>query len=192
MKLTKDQLSKLIPQIHAYVYNICSRYPYWISKEDLFSAGCLGLCQAAYKFDKDHGRFEPFAWLRIKGAIKDELRKHSMVHARRGDRSPEIVSFDDIVEDEHGGMMPKFKVPFSDETQEREVYSSEIEHAVYAALEKLEKQQRMFIYMYFFMDMTQQEIANWAGVCDSWVSLQVKRGLRHMRVLLWSLRPGDL
>jgi RNA polymerase sigma factor FliA len=46
-----------------------------VSKEDLISAGMLGLLDACKKYDETMSvRFETYAYFRIKGAILDELR----------------------------------------------------------------------------------------------------------------------
>ena len=45
-----------------------------VSKEDLISAGMIGLVDAADKYQSEKGSFEGFAKMRIKGAILDYLR----------------------------------------------------------------------------------------------------------------------
>ncbi|MDV6030946.1 MAG: sigma-70 family RNA polymerase sigma factor [Phycisphaera sp. RhM] len=52
-------------------------------RENLHSAGILGLVQAAASFDAEQGvAFRTFAYPRIRGAIVDELRKQSPVSPR--------------------------------------------------------------------------------------------------------------
>jgi RNA polymerase sigma factor for flagellar operon FliA len=47
-----------------------------VSADDLWSAGALGLIEAARRYDKDRAvRFETFAEHRIRGAMLDELRR---------------------------------------------------------------------------------------------------------------------
>ena len=49
-------------------------------RENLNSAGVLGLVEAANKFDQSHGiAFRTYAFPRIRGAIVDELRRQSPV-----------------------------------------------------------------------------------------------------------------
>ncbi|MEO1526924.1 MAG: sigma-70 family RNA polymerase sigma factor [Planctomycetota bacterium] len=50
------------------------------AKENLHSAGLVGLVEAANSYDPDHGvAFRTYAYPRIRGAIVDELRKQSPV-----------------------------------------------------------------------------------------------------------------
>ena len=69
--LVRDHL----PLVGYAVTEIASRIPRHVSRDDLVSAGMLGLLQAARSFDPTRGvEFGPFAKLRIRGALLDELR----------------------------------------------------------------------------------------------------------------------
>lgn len=70
-----------------YVGRILSTMTFFVKspeqRENLHSAGILGLVEAAAKFDASQGvAFRTFAYRRIRGAIVDELRKQSPVSAR--------------------------------------------------------------------------------------------------------------
>jgi RNA polymerase sigma factor for flagellar operon FliA len=57
------------------VSEIVHRVPNHVSRNDLVSAGMLGLAQAARSFDPERGiAFDRFASTRIRGALLDELR----------------------------------------------------------------------------------------------------------------------
>jgi RNA polymerase sigma factor for flagellar operon FliA len=59
------------------------RCPDWVSREDIVSAGMLGLIEAAQRYDL--GREEPFiafAEHRIRGAVLDELRRGDIMPRR--------------------------------------------------------------------------------------------------------------
>jgi RNA polymerase sigma factor for flagellar operon FliA len=59
-----------------YVGEISARVPRWVDRDDLTSAGMIGLLQALRSFDPDRGvNFLTFARLRIRGAVYDELRR---------------------------------------------------------------------------------------------------------------------
>ncbi len=67
-----------------FVGRILSTMAFFVSDEDarenLHSAGLVGLVEAASKFDRTKGvAFRTFAFPRIRGAIVDELRKQSPV-----------------------------------------------------------------------------------------------------------------
>jgi RNA polymerase sigma factor for flagellar operon FliA len=59
------------------------RCPSWIAREDLVSAGLLGLTEAARRYDETRAEpFLPFAEQRIRGAVLDELRRGDMLPRR--------------------------------------------------------------------------------------------------------------
>lgn len=61
--------------MHYLVADVAARVPRSVHREDLVSAGMLGLAQAARHWDADRGvTFESYARTRINGAILDELR----------------------------------------------------------------------------------------------------------------------
>ena len=66
-----------------YVGDISARVPPWVDRDDLTSAGMLGLLQALRSFDPDRGvSFLTFVRFRVRGAIFDELRRaHPMGRA---------------------------------------------------------------------------------------------------------------
>ncbi len=71
--------NKLIVKYAPLVKNIAERMamrlPAHVDKDDLISAGTLGLISAVERFDEDRNvQFEYFARHRIRGAILDELR----------------------------------------------------------------------------------------------------------------------
>jgi RNA polymerase sigma factor FliA len=72
----EDQLVRdNLPLVHYAVAELAQRIPSHVSRNDLVSAGMLGLAQAARGYDKDRGvTFERFASVRIRGALLDELR----------------------------------------------------------------------------------------------------------------------
>src|SRR5258708_31770157 len=52
--------------------------PPGVDAENLLSAGTLGLVEATNKFDPERGiQFKTFAYIRIRGAILDEVRRNS-------------------------------------------------------------------------------------------------------------------
>jgi RNA polymerase sigma factor for flagellar operon FliA len=64
-----------LPLVQYLVSDVAARVPRSVHREDLVSAGMLGLAQAARSWDADRGvTFECYARTRINGAILDELR----------------------------------------------------------------------------------------------------------------------
>ncbi|MEO2105531.1 MAG: sigma-70 family RNA polymerase sigma factor [Actinomycetota bacterium] len=70
-----DMIRTNMPLVGYAVSSMASRIPRHVPREDLMSAGMLGLTQAAQAYDPATGvPFDRFARLRIKGALLDELR----------------------------------------------------------------------------------------------------------------------
>jgi RNA polymerase sigma factor for flagellar operon FliA len=64
-----------LPLVQYVVSEVAHRVPSHVSRNDLVSAGMLGLAQAARTFDPSRGiAFDRFASTRIRGALLDELR----------------------------------------------------------------------------------------------------------------------
>ena len=72
----EELVLKYAPLVKYISERIAIRLPVNITKEELNSAGILGLFDALDKFDSEMGiKFETYAEHRIRGAILDELRK---------------------------------------------------------------------------------------------------------------------
>jgi RNA polymerase sigma factor for flagellar operon FliA len=73
---TEDALVReYLPLVHYAVSEIAARIPRHVGRDDLVSAGMIGLVQATRGFDPSRGNsFSRFANVRIRGAILDELR----------------------------------------------------------------------------------------------------------------------
>jgi RNA polymerase sigma factor for flagellar operon FliA len=74
----RDQLIvRHLPLVRHVLGRMIGELPSGIDVENLESAGVLGLVEAAAKFDPDrNAQFKTFAYLRVRGAILDELRRN--------------------------------------------------------------------------------------------------------------------
>jgi RNA polymerase sigma factor for flagellar operon FliA len=64
-----------LPLVHHVVQKIASNLPRKIEYDELVSAGTLGLVKAAKAYDPGrHAEFSTYAYIRIRGAVFDELR----------------------------------------------------------------------------------------------------------------------
>src|SRR3954465_1854336 len=69
------------------------RCPDWVAREDLVSAGMLGLTEAAARYDEARGGpFLAFAEHRIRGAILDELRRSDLLPRRVRQTARKVAS----------------------------------------------------------------------------------------------------
>ncbi len=73
-------LEEKIPFVQKIAGRVHRKLPPCVVKDDLVSAGMIGLLDAAVKFDASAGvQFERYAEFRIRGAMIDELRKMDCV-----------------------------------------------------------------------------------------------------------------
>jgi RNA polymerase sigma factor FliA len=73
-----DLIVSHLPLVKHVIGRLLGSLPASADAENLESAGVLGLVEAASKFDPTrNAQFKTFAYLRIRGAIVDELRRNS-------------------------------------------------------------------------------------------------------------------
>ena len=93
-----ELITTYLPLVGYAVNSMASRIPRHVPREDLMSAGMLGLTQAAQAYDASTGvPFDRFARVRIKGALLDELRSRDWAsrsvrrNARRMQAAKDVV-----------------------------------------------------------------------------------------------------
>lgn len=80
-----------LPLVKVTVGRLSMTIPSYISREDLYSAGCLGLVSAIERYDPSReAKFTTYAITRIRGAIIDELRHHDVLGRVTRDRVQRI------------------------------------------------------------------------------------------------------
>ncbi len=76
----RDQIiAEFLPLVARIARHEASRLPANIEEGDLVSVGTIGLMEAIERFDPGKGQFVHFARLRIRGAMRDFLRKSDHV-----------------------------------------------------------------------------------------------------------------
>jgi len=74
------EILRLLPMVRQIARRAVSYLKPPLSFEDLVSAGTVGLLKAARDFDASHqAEFKTYAYIRIKGAVLDELRRASLL-----------------------------------------------------------------------------------------------------------------
>ena len=69
-----------LPLVKVTVSRMAINLPTFISREELYSAGCVGLVSAVERYDPSRdARFTTYAITRIRGAVLDELRSHDIL-----------------------------------------------------------------------------------------------------------------
>ena len=128
------------------------------SREDLESAGLVGLIDAIDRYQPDRGvPFEAYAALRVRGAVLDELR------AATGGRRNETlgaVSLDELLEDgDH-------RLPSVDETGPQRAVE-ELAARVESALRYLPQRQREVIARYYGQALSLCETGKTMGISEA-------------------------
>jgi RNA polymerase sigma factor FliA len=73
--LDENQIAQYLPLVHKIVQRAASYLRPPLTYDDLVSAGTVGLVKAACDYDSSfNAEFQTYAYIRIKGAILDELR----------------------------------------------------------------------------------------------------------------------
>ena len=74
------QIMQFLPMVHKIVQRVVTYLKPPLTYEDLVSAGIVGLVKAANDYDASRqAEFKTYAYIRIRGAILDELRSWSFV-----------------------------------------------------------------------------------------------------------------
>jgi RNA polymerase sigma factor for flagellar operon FliA len=75
-----EEILALLPMVHKIARRAVTYLRPPLSFDDLVSAGTVGLLKAARDFDASHAaEFATYAYIRVKGAILDELRRASLL-----------------------------------------------------------------------------------------------------------------
>ncbi len=75
-----DQITQYLPMVHKIVNRTVTYLQPSLSREDLVSAGTVGLIKAARDYDpSQEAEFKTYAYIRIRGAVLDELKSQSFV-----------------------------------------------------------------------------------------------------------------
>ena len=81
-EIEDEQITELLPMVHKIASQVVTYLKPPLSFEDMISAGTVGLVRAARDFDPSHqAEFKTYAYIRIKGAILDEMRGWSFIPA---------------------------------------------------------------------------------------------------------------
>ncbi len=86
-RIADEQVAELLPMVSRIVKRVVTYLKPPLSFEDMVSAGAVGLVKAARDFNPSHHtEFKTYAYIRIKGAILDELRCSSLLSANLNKR----------------------------------------------------------------------------------------------------------
>lgn len=79
-KLDEETVAQYLPMVHKIARRVATYIRPPLSFEDLISAGFVGLVKACRDYDSSHkAEFKTYAYIKIKGAILDEMRSLSLL-----------------------------------------------------------------------------------------------------------------
>ena len=149
------------------------------SLDELKSSAYLGLIDAAEKYEVDNNKpFENFARKRIKGAILDEAKDDKRYNVKRGvaHKYPIQSLNAPINEDDNS-------IQFIDLVQAKEDYLNDllIKNEIEKMLLCLDHREKEIVTMYYFRNLTQQEISQFVGLKQPAVSKIIKRAIKKIK-----------
>ncbi|UCF15711.1 MAG: FliA/WhiG family RNA polymerase sigma factor [Phycisphaerales bacterium] len=98
-----EQIAEFLPMVNRIARQVVTYLKPPLSFEDMVSAGTMGLVRAARDFDPSHhAEFKTYAYIRIRGAILDELRCWSFVPANLNKRIREAQQLSRKITEETG------------------------------------------------------------------------------------------
>jgi len=102
-----EQIAEFLPLVHKIARQVVRYLKPPLSFEDMVSAGTVGLVRAARDFDPSRQtEFKTYAYIRIKGAILDELRHWSFVPANLSKRIRNAQQLSRKITEQRGAAPP--------------------------------------------------------------------------------------
>jgi len=101
--IDNDQIAAFLPMVHKIVRQVVTYLKPPLSFEDMVSAGTVGLVRAARDFQPSHqAEFKTYAYIRIRGAILDELRSWSFIPANLTKRIRDVHELSQRITEQTG------------------------------------------------------------------------------------------
>ena len=200
---TASEIAEHMPLVRRIVAHLMRRLPRSVQREDLLSAGTLGLFHALRSSTHTSPEmFAAYARIRIRGSIVDELRRHDWSPRRRkvlttgapastsnvtsivrGSSPPlrprvSVVGFDDLPPGCTAGLAEDCASPLDDVLARRE------REALHRAVDKLPEREREIICLRYFQGMSSKAIAEALGLSEARISQLSARATARLRDFL--------
>ena len=125
-RIGDEEILKLLPMVRKIARRAVSYIRPPLSLDDLISAGTIGLLKAAHDFDASHqAEFKTYAYIRIKGAVLDELRRACLLPSGVNKQVRQVQELSRKIAEETGS------VPTDEELARRLNISVEEVYALY-------------------------------------------------------------
>jgi len=103
--INNEQITQCLPMVNKIVQRVVTYLKPPLTYGDLVSAGTVGLVKAARDYDPAHGaEFKTYAYIRIRGAILDELRNWSFVPAGVDKQIQKVMQFSNETVEQNGSL----------------------------------------------------------------------------------------
>jgi RNA polymerase sigma factor for flagellar operon FliA len=205
---TSQDIAEYMPLVQRIVAHFMRRLPRSVQREDLVSAGTIGLFQALRASSHSCPEmFASYARIRIRGSIVDELRRHDWSPRRRRDpigasvipgtgatvtsiappaassippSRPRIavIGFHDLPAGCTAGLAEECASPLDDILERRE------HEALHAAVEQLPEREREIVQMRYFQGMPSKAIAQAMGLSEARISQLHARATARLKEIL--------
>jgi DNA-directed RNA polymerase specialized sigma subunit len=169
-------LAPYMPLVNKVADVIAAKLPRFADHDDLVSDGCLGLVDAAAKFDPERGvKFATYASNRIRGAIIDGIRNKTSRKAVRCGRGFTTYSIEALTSprsraDDHANkadLLPPTPFTWPDDF-----------HGLTVGLTPHERE---LVHLYFWDGLTMREIAEREACSQEWICQQIHRAIKTLR-----------
>jgi len=193
MMTTEDQVTDTISLAYGMALSEAKRCGIW-DYEDLCGAALLGLCRAARDFSPERQiPFKNYAFYRIRGALRDELRAMRPIGFRRKNTWPQTYSLDPVLDPHEDGdafscVVHSIEHVISEDSQEIARFESHEELAY--LLSKLPVRKREIVKLVLLETLKRSEIAEFFGVSASRISQLYMSSLQDLRAIANETRAG--
>ena len=150
------------------------------SLDELKSSAYLGLIDAAEKYEINNNKpFKNFARKRIKGSILDEVKDDKRYNVKRGVPHEQPIQSLNSTTCKDG----EKTVQFIELVQAKEDYLNDllIKNEIEKMLLCLDHREKEIVTMYYFRNLTQQEISEFIGLKQPAVSKIIKRAIKKIK-----------
>jgi RNA polymerase sigma factor for flagellar operon FliA len=177
--------------VRATVAQFLKRLPSTVQRDDLLSAGAIGLADALAKHRGERGpKFEWYARVRIRGAIFDELRRQDWLsrheRARVAGSSPDGVGPTMVAIDDVGESLLAVDTRNDDLIERR---SAQLE--LWRGVARLPPRERTIVELHYGSGVQFNELAKKLGVSAPRISQLHARAILMLREIVQGLAEGD-
>lgn len=174
MKMNEKQ-QKLVLDNQKLVYHVIKQLHLYHKLEDYLDVGIIGLCKAAKTFKPENGsKFSTYAYSCIRNNILMEIRNEK----RQCDAY--AISFSSIINSSKDNNLT-LEDTLSDYELENDILNREELISLITSIERLDKEDKQIIDLYFYQNKTQQQIAQILNMSQANASRRIQRALNNLK-----------